>query len=172
MDRWDLLKYRYINDLIWLRDNQMTLKTLEHCAWALAGYDAFFWGCCLPNVLRESHAPRSHLDDIHLQSIHPSIHESINQSINQSIHPASRVDGLTQPTIAQTSTRSASQIRQRTCSGTGRTVPSFNRSAKRPTVGGSRYSTGVKAGTTTIMPSWDLAGMVSCGGNLTGCTCC
>jgi len=49
--RWDLLKYRYINDLIWLRDNQMTLKTLEHCAWALAGYDAFFWGCCVPNVL-------------------------------------------------------------------------------------------------------------------------
>mmetsp|Transcript_14286 Transcript_14286/g.28217 ORF Transcript_14286/g.28217 Transcript_14286/m.28217 type:complete len:333 (+) Transcript_14286:121-1119(+) len=70
--RRDLLQYRFLNDLIWLRDHQMALKVLEHASWVLAGWDAFFWGCCLPNVLH-FHAIRLTNSAAHMWGYKPYI---------------------------------------------------------------------------------------------------
>mmetsp|Transcript_55629 Transcript_55629/g.131045 ORF Transcript_55629/g.131045 Transcript_55629/m.131045 type:complete len:366 (-) Transcript_55629:128-1225(-) len=70
--RTDLLQYRYLNDLVWLRDNQIGIKCCEHLFWLLAGKDVCFWLCLLPNVLH-FHAIRLTNSAAHMWGYRPYV---------------------------------------------------------------------------------------------------
>uniref|UniRef100_A0A7S0EJV7 Fatty acid desaturase domain-containing protein n=1 Tax=Hanusia phi TaxID=3032 RepID=A0A7S0EJV7_9CRYP len=70
--RTDLLQFRYLNDLVWLRNRQLEIKACEHLLWLLCGKDVFFWVCLLPNVLH-FHAIRLTNSAAHLWGYRPYV---------------------------------------------------------------------------------------------------
>ena len=68
--RTDLLEFRFLNNLVWLRNRQVEIKALEHLLWACCGKDCLFWMCILPNVLH-FHAIRLTNSAAHLWGYRP-----------------------------------------------------------------------------------------------------
>jgi len=70
--RTDLLQFRFLNDLVWLRNRQVEIKAVEHFLWACCGKDVLFWLCIVPNVLH-FHAIRLTNSAAHMWGYRPYV---------------------------------------------------------------------------------------------------